>query len=89
MIHHNTYKNSLWFPKLSNDIGKLLLWKFPFNTPDILFDGFVKDNITGIKLCIDQPGIKFVDLNAPENLQNLKIDLLPYQCPINKLILPL
>ena len=85
MIHHNSYKNSLWFPKLSNDIGKLLLWKFPFNTPDILFDGFVKDNITGIKLCIDQPGIKFVDLNAPENLQNLKIDLLPYQCPINKL----
>lgn len=44
-----------------------------FNTPDILFDGFVKDNITGIKLCIDQPGIKFVNLNAPEDLQNLKL----------------
>lgn len=79
-IHHNFYENTHWFPDISNDIGKLLLWKFPFSTPDILFDGFIKDSGKGLNMCIEQPGISFVNLNAPGNLKNMKTDMVEYQC---------
>lgn len=84
-IHHNSYENTHWFPDIGNDFGKLLVWKFPFNTPDILFDGFVREPDKNIQMCIEQTGISFADLNAPGNLENMKTDIKVYGCKSNGL----
>ena len=40
-IHDNTYGEVSWLPNLSNDFGKLFLWKFGFDRPQIIWDGMV------------------------------------------------
>lgn len=82
-IHNNIFSNKHWFPTLKNDFGKLLLWKFPFKTPDILFDGFRDPSVTskGLRLCIEQEeNVRFVNINAPGNLKNMESDIGRYLC---------
>ncbi len=84
-IHNNNYVNNHWIPDLGNDIGKLTAWKFPFNTPHILWDGFVKPSTQNISLCISQSEVTFANVNAPEDLKNVKTDIKPYICVVPKL----
>lgn len=82
-IYNNTFSNKHWFPTLRSDFGKLLLWKFPFKTPDILFDGFTDPSPAskGLRLCIEQPvDVRFANIKAPDNLKNMESDLQPYFC---------
>ena len=81
-IHNNTFTNKHWFPTLKSDFGKLLLWKFPFKTPDILFDGFIDNssNSKGLRLCIEEKEVRFANINAPDDLKNIQTDISPYTC---------
>lgn len=81
-IHDNDYKNKHWFPTMKSDFGKLLLFKRPFNTPSILFDGYVDETSDqGAGLCIEQEGkISFLNINAPEDLKNMVKTADPYRC---------
>lgn len=81
-IHDNVYKNKHWFPTMKSDFGKLLLFKRPFNTPSILFDGYVNEiSDQGLRLCIDQEvDISFLNINAPEGLKNMIKTADPYRC---------
>jgi len=81
-IHGNDFKNKHWFPTMKSDFGKLLLFKRPFNTPSILFDGYVDESSDqGLRLCIEQEGkITFLNINAPEELKNMVKTADPYRC---------
>ncbi len=81
-IHNNTFSNKHWFPTLKSDFGKLLLWKFPFKTPDILFDGFIDKSpqSQGLRLCIEEEEVGFANINAPEDLKNIQTDISPFEC---------
>ncbi|MEQ8478863.1 parallel beta-helix domain-containing protein [Fulvivirga sp.] len=79
-IHHNVFDNSKWFPTVKNDFGLLFLTEFPFNTPDIVFDG-IRDPDNPIQLCINNNGdIKFAELDAEHNLEGLTDEWTAYQC---------
>ncbi len=84
-IHDNDYRNTHWLPDLGNDIGKLTAWKFPLNTPHIMWDGFTKKNVKNITLCIKESEISFANINGPENLKNIKTDIKPFECIGEKL----
>jgi parallel beta-helix repeat protein len=80
-IHSNIIKNKHWFPTLQSDFGKLLLWKRFMNTPHILYDGFKDPEIQSINLCLQQNGeIKFLNINAPNNLKKMEKDWSTHHC---------
>jgi parallel beta-helix repeat protein len=81
-IHSNTFKNSMLFPTMKSDFGKLFFVKFPFATPDIVFDGFVDEfSEKGLRLCIRNNGeIKFANLDVPNEFANINKDQAPYDC---------
>lgn len=80
-IHSNVFRNKHWFPSLKSDFGKLFLTRFFMSTPDIQFDGFVdKNSEKGLRLCIRQENIRFADLDAPNDLKNIRKDVKPYLC---------
>lgn len=78
-IHDNTYENSHWFPTISNDFGLLFIMKFPFSTPDIAWDGIYPDR-TKFLLCIEQKEVKFGDLDAANDFENLNTGMDQFQC---------
>ena len=85
-IHGNEIKNKHWFPTFQSDFGKLLLWKRFMNTPHVLYDGFKDPEIGTIHLCMQQNGdIKFLNINAPNNLKQMDKDWSQYNCEGNKL----
>ena len=78
-IHDNIFQNSYWFGDLSNDFGLLFLLKFPFSTPDIVWDGFLPDG-GSVGLCIDQPEIKFANLDAANDFSKLSKEMTDFEC---------
>jgi parallel beta-helix repeat protein len=85
-IHSNRISNKYKLPSLSSDFGKLLLWKFFFKTPDILFDGFFDaKNKANNTLCIKQSGIRFANLDVPGDFAGLHRDISQFECSIKGL----
>lgn len=78
-IHDNVYDNGHVFPTFSNDFGLLFLMKFPFSTPDIAWDG-IHPNREGLLLCIQQENVKFADLDAANDFENLNSDMSGFAC---------
>lgn len=71
-IKNNQFANSYWFPSIRSDFGRLLLIKFPFKTPAVLWDGFVPPGADGIDLCFEgNQGFSFVNIDAPNDLKNM------------------
>lgn len=81
-VYNNKFVNKHWFPTLKSDFGLLFLTKFPFNTPDIIFDGFVDENSqNGLRLCIQHNGeAGFANLDVPNEFANIQKDLAAYDC---------
>ena len=88
-IHDNTFENSHWFPTMKNDFGLLFLTKFPFNTPDIAWDGISPDR-SKLGLCLGDNGeITFADLDAANEFEALTTDWSSFACegtPIQSMI---
>lgn len=79
-IHHNIFENSHWFPTMKNDFGLLFMTKFPFNTPDIAWDGISPDR-TQVHLCLEENGeITFADLDAANDFESLTTDWSSFDC---------
>jgi len=72
-ILQNEITNSHWFATFSHDFGMLFNFKFPFNPPDIAFDGFIKEGKAPKEvLCmVNNEDWKFVNLDAPNDLEDL------------------
>lgn len=78
-IHDNQFSNKYMFPSLQNDFGWLFLLKFPFATPDIVWDGIITGQ-GSVNLCVEQDKIQFGNLDAANDFQNLNTDLTPFVC---------
>ncbi len=84
-MHDNTISNNYKMPSLSSDFGKLLATKRFWNTPAILFDGFVNPKSTkGLRLCL-QPEFSFVNIDAPNDLAKMSSDINPFKCTGNSI----
>ncbi|WKK86109.2 parallel beta-helix domain-containing protein [Marivirga arenosa] len=80
-IHENVISNDKWFATFQHDFGKLFNFKYPFNPPDIVFDGFIADGKEAKDvLCIDQEDIHFVNLDAPNELENMNEKIEDFLC---------
>lgn len=87
-------KGALTTPALDYDLGKLLLYKFPFGRPDIVFDGFLdpaleqkNGNYTGENaICIgENGGAKFAAMDAPNEFKNMTTERANFDCSKTKL----
>ena len=78
-IHDNVYSNGFWFPTWKNDFGLLFTMKFPFGTPDIAWDG-ISPAGSDFALCIEQENVKFANLDAANDFENLGTDLGDFSC---------
>ena len=79
-VHHNKFDNGYWFPTLKNDFGLLFLMKFPFSTPDIVWDGISPDR-ENFRLCLIENGeINFGDLDAANDFEKLTSDWSAFSC---------
>ena len=84
-IYENNISNNHWIPSLSSDFGLLFLTKFPFNTPDIVWDGIVPDRQT-FEFCMNENGeITFGDLDAANNFEELTTDYSTFDCQSEKI----
>ncbi len=84
-IHHNTYKNSYWFPSTANDIGKLLIMKSFMSPPDIIFDGISDPDRSSREICVHENGeIIFMNLDAGNDFENLSKDPSLFACEDEK-----
>ena len=89
-IHDNTYGEVSWLPNLSNDFGKLFLWKFGFDRPQIIWDGMVPENYLlsnntlnpDYKICIQEVGVKTAILDAANDFEGLVTDPESFNCEI-------
>ena len=89
-IHDNTYGEVSWLPNLSNDFGKLFLWKFGFDRPQIIWDGMesaqhLLSNGTlnpDYKICIQEVGVKTAILDAANDFEGLVTDPESFNCEI-------
>lgn len=79
-IHNNQVSSSYWLPALGNDFGKLFVYNFGFNSPDIAWDGIRAPNYYGnnqkintlYKICIDEDeSVVTADLDAANDFENL------------------
>lgn len=81
LLRDNEFSNSHWFATFSHDFGLLFNYKFPFNPPDIVFDGFIKKGLSPKDvLCIDEAAVKFAYLDAPNDLEDMNEDIVPFMC---------
>ncbi|MEQ9425341.1 MAG: parallel beta-helix domain-containing protein [Cyclobacteriaceae bacterium] len=79
-IHDNEFENSYWFPTMKNDFGWLFMMKFPFNTPDIVYDGIPPGDDL-FEMCLTNNGsAKFANLDAANNFDGLSTDVELYAC---------
>jgi parallel beta-helix repeat protein len=79
-IGKNNFENSYTLPSFSHDIGKLIFFKFPFGTPDILYDGIRSDNPKEVPICLKDPDVNFADLDAANDFENLHQNTSDYIC---------
>ena len=79
-IHHNEFANKFWFPTMKNDFGLLFLMKFPFSTPDVVWDG-IAPNREQFTLCLEENGeLDFGDLDAANDFESLTSDWSSFAC---------
>lgn len=93
-VYNNTIERTSIKPNLDNDLGKLIMLKFPLSRPDIMFDGFFDPDIEVVNgnyvepynICIgDNDGSKFVMVDAPNDFKNIVSDRTYYDCEKEKL----
>ncbi|MBK6265792.1 right-handed parallel beta-helix repeat-containing protein [Marivirga sp. S37H4] len=81
-FHDNNFQNSKWFATFQHDFGKLFNFKSPFNPPDIVFDGFMEAERSPAEiLCIqEKQKLVFINLDAPNDLEDLNENIAPFVC---------
>jgi len=89
-IHDNTYGEVSWLPNLSNDFGKLFLWKFGFDRPQVIWDGMVSENYLlsdgtlnpAYKICIQEVEVKMAILDVANDFEGLVTDPESFNCEL-------
>ena len=89
-IHENEFGEVSWLPNLSNDFGKLILWKFGFDRPQIIWDGMESENYlfsngslnTNSANCIQEVVVKTAILDVANDFEGLVIDPGSFNCEL-------
>lgn len=87
-IHNNDFKKGFFqIADWRNDLGKLALYKFWFNVPDILYDGILKPEKNYVNtICLEGNGdAAFANIDAGNNFKNVSTDITKYTCKPNAL----
>lgn len=83
-IYNNRYSNSHWLPNIGSDFGKIFMFKNGMKIPDVIFDGIRPGDYESkkeyYKICVDESGIKFMDLDAGNGFESLSKDISKYRC---------
>ena len=85
-IHDNTYERKKALPDLTKDFGKLINVLFKGKPQDIVYDGILNpdhgDGINPMNICIQQSGeeVRFANVDAANDFDNVQKDLAPYSC---------
>ncbi len=81
-VFRNRVSNSHWFPAISIDVGKLLIWHSPFTPPALLYDGISDPDRKQHNICFAENGdVRFVNLDAANEFKALSMDVAPFVCP--------
>lgn len=84
-IFDNKISNKHLFPTTESDFGLLFITKFPFSTPDIVFDGIFPEELA-VDLCLQNNGdVKFANLDAGNEFENLNTRLSDFKCTREKI----
>ncbi|MCI2228062.1 right-handed parallel beta-helix repeat-containing protein [Polaribacter sp. MSW13] len=78
-IGKNAYADSHIFPTINNDFGRILLFKKPFQTIDVLWDG-VKDPKEGDAICFENENVSFFSLDVLNDFKNTTSDVSKFMC---------
>lgn len=80
-IGKNTYENNHWFPTINNDFGKILLFKKPLKTVDVLWDGVLAPDAP-YTICFTEANevASFYGLDILNDFENETTDVSAYQC---------
>lgn len=80
-IGKNTYENGHWFPTINNDFGKILLFKKPLKTIDVLWDGALAPNAP-YTICFSEieNAPSFYGLDILNDFENETTDVSVYEC---------
>ncbi len=86
-VHNNSFENDYNFPTLSNDFGKLWMFKNGAAIPDIAYDGILPNGTIlsdpDVKVCIKNNGeASFAYLDAANEFNDFSNDLEPFDCII-------
>lgn len=89
-LENNSVSNSYVLPATSHDFGRLFLLKFPFETPDIVYDGVLPPGISDrqelqaseYKICLSEDiETRFADLDAGKSFEAISHDKSIFACP--------
>lgn len=86
-VRDNSFENKHYLPTLSNDFGKLWLFKNGGSIPDIAYDGILPNGAQlsdpDFKICIrDNNEASFAYLDASNEFDGFSNDLSPFDCII-------
>lgn len=80
-IGANTYSNKHYFPTINNDFGKILMFKKPLKTVDVLWDGVVAPDAP-YTICFENgnENISFFSLDVLNDFKNATSDVSGFMC---------
>lgn len=88
-IHDNEFDRGWGLPDMSTDIGKLMMLKFPFGPPTIVYDGFVDPETLDangqvkeeFRICVQRNGsATFANVDFGNGFKNIDTDITKYDC---------
>jgi parallel beta-helix repeat protein len=91
-IHQNRFERKRALPDLSKDFGKLVNYLFPGKPQDIIYDGILDSQREGqenpMNICIQQEaeGLRFAQVDAAHDFENVRQDVGDYDCSIDAFI---
>ena len=87
-IHNNKFQRKKTLPDLSKKFGQMVNMVFKGRPQDILYDGITDPgrplSANPMNICIDQreDDIRFGNIDAANDFENVSMDLTPYQCEV-------
>lgn len=79
-IGKNSFSNKHWFPTINNDFGRALLFKKPFQTVDVLWDGAIAPKAEYTLCFTDDTNVSFYNLDILNDFKNATDSTSEYSC---------
>lgn len=93
-IHDNKFDRGWGLPDMSTDIGKLMMFKFPFGPPTIIYDGSIDPKTLDengkvkeeFRICVQRnEGATFANVDYDNGFKNIDRDIRNYYCELDEI----